>query len=246
MNCTYCQKLFSQKSNRFRHQKHCSDNPNKIEIMCNKCNKIFSYPGSLKNHLKNTCSKRDKKKFSLKIKTEKPIRKISVPVERKNPQKKVSFIQKKVIDNYILERLIELTSQEKGIDFLLDNVYKEKYSEIIKTAFFKDLEPIEYPMVGNGKGGYRFLNSESQLINDIDGYKLSHDLLKYVQNAMLKASNILIRKYIALGDTNPLYDKYKLNKLQKIAFDITDNKGPMLQFLKTLSVPEHQFWENGY
>lgn len=225
--CQYCDKSFTQKSNRFRHQKHCFKNPDRVVVECSRCKKQFSYPSSLKTHLKKSCLFRDKVKLTIRKKGEPP-----------------PFKPRMLVDDSILERLKLYLGAEEGIDFLLSCVYKKQYNLIIQQSYLYGLKPLEYPMVKDNLGRYRYIDSRSNLINDIDGTSLAKVLTSYLQNALLKACNQLIVKYTGLDDMDPLYDKYKIHKLQKIAFELNSNTSEMKKYLEgsALLAPTHRFW----
>ncbi len=227
--CQFCNKTFNQKPNKFRHQKHCFDNPDRIDIRCDRCNKQFSYPSSLKTHLKKSCRFKDKVKLSLRKRGESPIFKPDI----------------NVVDDTILERLKLYIGDDDGIDFLINSIHKNQYHLIIKESYFHNLSSLEYPMTKDSYGKFRYLNDRKELINDIDGTGLAQVLTTYIQNALLKACNQLIAKYIALGEMDPLYDKYKIHKLQKIAFNLTTNTREVTKFLtgSELLSPTHCFWQ---
>jgi hypothetical protein len=226
--CQFCKKIFTQKSNRFRHQKHCFSNPKRSIISCDRCQKQFSYPSSLKTHLKKSCPFHDKVKLSIRKKGEPPPYKPNI----------------KILDDTILERLSLYLGKIEGIDFLLNNIYKKQYKTIIKEAYLRDLKTVNYPMTKDNYGRFRYLDHRSNLINDIDGSSLARLLTNYIQNAMLKACNQLISKYTLLGDMDPLYDKYKIQNLQKIAFELNSNTTEMTKLLDSsiLLSPTHMFW----
>ena len=55
--CQYCQKLFNRQSDRTRHEKKCSQNPNADldNVECSHCHQEFTLEYNLKIHLKGRC-----------------------------------------------------------------------------------------------------------------------------------------------------------------------------------------------
>ena len=103
----------------------------------------------------------------------------------------------------------------------------------------------EYPMACNQQGKFLFAVSKQILVKDTTGYKLVDAIINNIQNAVLHACNIQIKKYIGEGDIGPLYEIYDIGKIQSelCKFGKDKSKRKIKKYLLSRVInPNHRFF----
>ncbi len=269
--CLKCFKEFSCSKSLRRHQKSvcwkkkgtCFTN-----FKCPKCLKYFSNEYNKNRHLKNSCqfaldspikesehkktinitlkeeakSRRDKRKQIILPKIEK---KKSQPIINKNTYDK--FVIGKIGDD-IMKIIFDKFGKEKGMDFLLENFLAAKYNKIIDECYINGHNSDQFPVAcrGNEKKHFRFLDNNKMLINDPTGEIVVNTIINNIQNAVLRANNILIKQYVDSRAQESLYDDYDIRKIQECLCNINTktNRNKIRKFLGTRVLnSSHSFFD---
>ncbi len=245
MICSECGNTYSTSSNLKRHQKTYCKGPkvNKTKHQCEYCNKYYSTRSNLNFHISNKCVNNSATKLIIVNKQEKSKKKL----EFRNKKSKV--IQTTIISDNILEKLTdEMQDDQKAIDFLLTNFLNKNYGKIIERTYLHEKKSDEYPMACSGGNHFRYMDGNGQFVDDLDGGFLVNLIVSCIQNAVLKASNKLIKKYMSTGDTSKLYELYDIGKMQAGVCTLTQKitKNKIKKFLsKRVMNPNHQFFGKG-
>jgi hypothetical protein len=223
MNCIYCDKHHTTIVKLRKHQRlYCTG---KLEettnYKCKYCEKYYSSSSNLKQHQKVRCkialdmletSKQitvtGMKRKKICIKKKSSVSHVSHDIDR-NKRKCLLYV-----DDFILETLTKSMGKIQASDFLLTNFLNGNFNKIIEKSYLDVVYSDEYPMACNSRGVFYYTISKNKRVRDPDGMKLVNVIVNNIQNAVLKACNIQIKKYLGTGDIGPLYDIYDIGKIQ--------------------------------
>jgi hypothetical protein len=245
--CKSCMRSYTTLGNLKRHLKV----PCKVKVTewkCTFCNRYYAAECSLKTHMKHSCKK---KHDYLEMKKEIPIHN-----EKRLDSKKKLILKPKefaqntntghtVIFDDMLEKLSINMGPKQALDFLLTNFLSKNYEKIITACYLFETSSEHYPMACSGGNHFRFLDDNGSLIDDPTGDILVKKIINNIQNALLKASYLLIKKYIGEKDTTPLYEVYDIRTIQNGIYDLFKkvNHNKMKRYLaKRILNPNHYFF----
>ena len=151
------------------------------------------------------------------------------------------------VDDTILDSLIVKFGRMQATDFLLTNFLNDRVDKIIENSYLDVMYSDEYPMACNQQGKFLFAVSKQILVKDATGNKLVNAIINNVQNAILHACNIQIKKYLGEGDIGPLYEIYDIGKIQSelCKFGKEKSKRKIKKYLLSRVInPNHRFFAN--
>ena len=135
------------------------------------------------------------------------------------PKKLVANGMGNIADD-ILEILTVRYGDVPAIELLLTNFMSKNYIKIIDTAYLDNKSSDNYPMACSGGTHFRYINSDFELVDDADGERMVKTIINNIQNAVLMASNKLIRKYMGQNKVGDLFEVYDLGQIQKGVCDM--------------------------
>ena len=251
--CQHCNKYFSYRSGLSRHKNSvCKKAIGYTELKQIKAVHALDVTGSkkkLKLNLKLKCTIASEQGSNPLSGLSKSLKKLSQqkPVLIKPKPKKLMAIANGMdnIADDILEILTVKYGDVPAIELLLTNFMSKNYIKIIDAAYLDNKSSDNYPMACSGGTHFRYINSEFELVDDADGELLVKSIINNIQNAVLMASNKLIRKYMGQNKVGDLFEVYDLGQIQKGVCDMfrdTTKKIVKRLIAKRVLNPNHQFF----
>ena len=152
-----------------------------------------------------------------------------------------------ILSDNILETLTNQLGDEESVRFLMTNFLKKHYEKIIDAAYLQGKKSDKYPMACRDGYHFRYLDDNGKLIDDNGGDEIVKVMIYHIQNAVLRVTNLLIKKYVGDSDTNPLYDTFDIGKVQSELCEISKPriKAKIKKFLsKRVLNPNHPFFDS--
>jgi hypothetical protein len=243
-SCDACHKTFSCNRALKRHVKEsCRGEEYKTKYQCNKCLCYYSSKNNLARH-KSICKEEPIKKTPIKLK----VKRIKINIDKKNKPKSYVSLVTTNIGDVVIDILKEKLGERCAINFLLDNFLAGYYIKIIDECYINGKNSDQFPVVCKGGTHFRYLDNENTLVDDPTGELVVKQIINNIQNAVLRASNTLIRRYINDDCQESLYDDYDVKKIQDCVCSI-QNKTTQNKIRKYLSKrvinSSHSFFDKG-
>ena len=240
--CMYCERYYSNFSNMKQHQR----------IRCKKALDVIAVRNKININTKRKVNIKKKSNIHVggrKVNQYSNSMHIVDDISLSGPRNHLAIdkITPIYVDDTILDKLIVKFGRMQATDFLLTNFLNDQIAKIIENSYLDVLYSDEYPMACNQKGKFVFAISKHILVKDTSGYKLVNAIINNIQNAVLHACNIQIKKYLGEGDIGPLYEIYDIGKIQSelCKFGKDKSKRKIRKYLLTRVMnPNHRFFAN--
>ncbi len=256
--CEYCKMYFSTKSSLTRHiNKSCKNIKRKIKILKKPIANSSDHIREEKTKAEIDALKRSEKQCeTLTLALELALKQINkqklelnyikqsdivVPIKHPGPKEKHPILS----DN-ILEVLTDKLGKKESVNFLMTNFLEKKYGKIIEAAYLNDIMSDKYPMSCSEDNHFRYLNDKWKLIDDNGGDEIVKMIIYHIQNAVLRVTNMLIKKYVNDSESTPLYDTFDIGKVQG---ELCEISGPRVKtkikkyLSKRVLNPNHPFFD---
>jgi hypothetical protein len=115
-----------------------------------------------------------------------------------------------VVGDNFYDELINVMGKSDAVDFLANAAAKGKPLDVINKLYLEGRDPNKYPIAcrhAKPVSNFRYLNNKHQIVDDKGGSSLGRAVSDKIQNAMLRATNELIK--------DGLDNKYDLTHLQR-------------------------------
>ncbi len=244
--CDVCQKSFSCNRSLKRHKKEsCKGKEYKTRWQCNKCLRYYSSKHNLMRHT-DTCLEEPVKQSPIRLKNR---IKLNIKIEEKitEPKSYEPLVRGKIGDN-VIDILTEKYGEDNAINFLLDNFLAGYYIKIIDECYINGMNSDQIAVVCKGGKHFRYLDNDNNLVDDPTGDIVVDQIINNLRNAILRTSNILIRRYINDESNNSLYDDYDVRKIQDSVCSIQYKtiKNKIRRYLsKRVLNASHSFFDPG-
>ena len=152
------------------------------------------------------------------------------------------------IGDNLIDVLQEKQGQDTAINFLLDNFLAGYFIKIIDEIYLNGKNSDQIPIATCDGKHFRYLDGHNDLIDDPTGDIVVSQIINNIQNAVLRTSNILIRRYINDENQETLYDDYDVRKIQDKVCSIQNitTKNKIKKYLsKRVLNASHSFFEKG-
>ncbi len=150
-----------------------------------------------------------------------------------------------VVFDDIFGKLSEIMGDKQALEFLLTKFLDKNFEKIVSACYLQELPSESYPIACSGENHFRFLDENGILIDDPTGDKLVKKIINNIQNALLRANYLLIKKYIGEKDSSQLYEVYDIRAIQNGIYDLfkPTNHNKMKRYLaKRMLNPNHYFF----
>lgn len=148
------------------------------------------------------------------------------------------------VNGNLYEELVSKLGHQSAIDFLLDSATKQKPQDLI-LKLLEGQPKAKYPMAIKDDV-IRYLNDQSQIVED----RVEHfvdSLKKRAHNAMLYATNEIIKQSLVAGDTGALYEIYDIGQIQSNLANLNsiENRQLVGDLRALIEQPDHAFFASG-
>jgi hypothetical protein len=252
--CINCNKFFSAKSSLTRH----------ITRVCKKQKKKISFVAKKDDIDHEVALKRSERQCEtltlalelalkqLNSNKSKTVLKQSNILKQSNKHDEIDLCPKidgkiSILSDNILETLTLRLGKKESVNFLMTNFLKKSYGKIIEAAYLHGKKSDQYPISCSEGSHFRYLDDKGKLIDDKGGDDIVKMMIYHIQNAVLRVTNILIKKYVSDSDTTPLYDTFDIGKVQGELCEISKPriKTKIKKYLsKRVLNPNHPFFDN--
>jgi hypothetical protein len=200
---------------------------------CSTCGHVFGYKHNYTAHLKLCGELASKVKPSVKVVKKNPVI-VEKSTEDEQIIERLSRLEKEnkmfeqqlhqqasraQINNYynfvvvgdnFFDELIHVMGKSNAVDFLANAAVEGKPLDVINKLYLEGRDPSKYPIACRKAlevSNFRYLNNKRQIVDDHGGSVLGREVSDKIQNAMLRATNELIK--------DGLDDKYDISHLQR-------------------------------
>lgn len=113
-----------------------------------------------------------------------------------------------VVGDNFFDELINVMGKDNAVDFLANAAVEGKPLDVINKLYLEGRDPNKYPIAcrKNNVSNFRYLNNKHQIVDDMGGTVLGRAVSDKIQNAMLRATNEIIK--------DGLNDRYDITHLQ--------------------------------
>lgn len=246
-----CEIIITRGKNKGKMCKNINRTCRHKKITCQKCGVEFSYRHTYVAHLCNS-------DFGSKLEL-RPKPKVKVTPTISNLERRLEILESQ---NRSLESRVERAEQRPpsinnivviGNDFyseLVDKVGREdairyltsaatcKPIEVIDKLYLEGKDPMNYPIACKNTNHFRYLNSESKIIDDRGGDSIGNLVTNQLQNAILMAINE------AISDTEATAALCDIVEAQRYVSQGVDKEKLLLQLSKITNNDSHPFFKN--
>ena len=242
--CKLCHKTFTCSRSLTRHQiESCKGKDHKTKWQCSKCMSYYSSKYNLNRH-NDKCTEEELILSPVKPKKHR----LNITIEKRTHTKSYEELVIGNLGDNLIDILQEKQGQDNAINFLLDNFLAGYFIKIIDECYLNGKNSDQIPIATCDGKHYRYLDGHNDLINDPTGDLAIAQIINNIQNAVLRTSNILIRRYINEESQETLYDDYDVRKIQDKVCSIQNRttKNKIKKYLSTRVLnASHSFFENG-
>lgn len=143
-----------------------------------------------------------------------------------------------VVGDNLYNQLIQKMGKNGAINFLAGAAASNQPLNVLKKLYFDNVEPNSFP-IATQDNNIRYLNNNQQLVQE-NATEFVSQLNEKIRDAMIYATNDLIRQSISTNNTDQLYEIYDISRIQH---NITAlSKIPLKDLQNVSSVPNHPFF----
>ena len=198
--CKFCGTLFSDRSNRYRHEnKHCSTRTKNI---------IPQPRQKIEVKLRVKVNTKDENAVNEEILNE--LQQLRERVKKiENEPRYNNWI---IIGPDMYNDMVDKYGRTEALDFLTKSAISGDSVDVIKKIYLDGISPEKYPIACKKDMHFRYLNDKREVIDDKGGESVQKMFTARAHKAMVVAANEQVREAMENSNMNDLFTK--LNDVQ--------------------------------
>lgn len=211
--CQYCGTGFTNRSNKYRHERKYCDKIGSPSLQQEDTVKRKKISIKIKSKSKNTPNIviNEQKSDNDAILEELKDLRARVNVIENEPRSYNNWI---IIGTDMFHDMINKFGKEEAVSFLTQSAVKGDSIDVVKKLYLDGVSPEKYPIACKNSRHFRYLNDKREIIDDKGGQSVQKMFSDNAHRAMVLATNEMIKKQLDTDTTEKLYVNYDIGDVQ--------------------------------